>query len=221
MTLLTSWRPIDVAISLLGVVVLLLIISALTSATPSVNLANLFAFDAEGNVVTGYAIILWLFLALILRLMAAKYRTTAQTTSARAASVFSYLALFFAIDEASGLSLKIRLIILDFGVPPQNLDQDQIWIWLYGLIVLLIVAVATPGMVRLSKVSPKFLKGMAVGAVVFGASAIGLEIVPSLKSLSYEPVLEETLEMVAVIIMIWGALHGLGPFAVTDRRVDA
>ena len=56
--ILKSWKPLDVAITLGGGVVLLLIFSAATSVSGSETLAELFAFDEEGNVVTWYAALL-------------------------------------------------------------------------------------------------------------------------------------------------------------------
>jgi hypothetical protein len=217
MEILRSWKPLDVVVNLSGGVVLLLLLSGLTSVMGSETLAALFAFDEEANVVTWYAIFLWLFLAVVLRLMARKYERASRRQVARAASTLAYLAVFFSIDEAAGLSLKIRLIIQDFDMTPETLDQDQIWLFLYGSLLALILLAITPGLVELSKVSPKCVTGLAVGGAALLAAGFGFEVIPSIKSLSFEPVLEEVLELGAVILMIWGALHGLGLFQMVER----
>ncbi len=217
MEIVRSWKPLDVLVTLSGGVVLLLVLSALTSATGSETLAALFAFDKEASVVTWYAIFLWLFLAVVLTLMARKYDRASQRRVARAASTLGYLAVFLSIEEAAVVSLKIRLIIQDFDMTPKTLDQDQIWLFLYGSLLALILLAITPGLVELSKISPKCMTGLAVGGTVLLAVGLGFEVIPSIKSLSFEPVLEEALELGAVILMIWGALHGLGHIQVVER----
>ena len=220
MEILRSWKPLDVVVTLSGGVVLLLLLSALTSVTGSETLAALFAFDKEANVVTWYAIFLWLFLAVVLRLMARKYDRASRRQVARAASTLGYLAVFFSIDEAAELSLKIRLVIQEFDLTPETLDQDQIWLFLYGSLLVLILLAIAPGLVDLSKISPKSMTGLAVGGAMLLAAGYGLEVIPSIKSLSFEPVVEEALELGAVILMIWGALHGLGYIQVVERYLS-
>lgn len=216
MQILRSWRPLDVLVTLSSGVVLLLILRVLTSAIGSETVAALFAFDEEGNVVTWYAVVLWLFLVVVFRLMASKYRRERHRQLGRAASALGYLAIFFSIDEAVGLSEKIRLIIADIGMTPTTLDQDQIWLLLYGSLLLVVLAAIAPGLRDLARTSPKCMTGLTLGGVVLIAAGFGLEVVPSIKSLPFEPEFEETLELAAVILMIWGALHGLGKIQVVE-----
>lgn len=215
--ILRSWKPLDVLVTLSGGVVLLLILRVLTSAIGSETVAALFAFDEEGNVVTWYAIVLWLFLAVVLRLMASKYRRASHRQLGRAASTLGYLAVFLSLDEAAGLSAKIRLVIDDFGITPETLDQDQIWLLLYGSLLVVILVAIAPGLVDLARTSPKCMTGLALGGATLLAAGFGLEVIPSIKSLPFEPEFEEALELVAVILMIWGALHGLGRIQVLER----
>ena len=92
--ILKSWKPLDVAVTLSGGVVLLLILSAVTSAWGSETLALLFGFDEEGNIVTWYATLLWLSLAVVLRLMTSKYQRMRHHRLGRATSALAYLAVF-------------------------------------------------------------------------------------------------------------------------------
>ena len=215
--ILKSWKPLDVVITLGGGVFLLLILSAATSVSGSETLAELFAFDEEGNVVTWYAALLWLTLAFVLRLITSKYQRNSRPQLARATSALGYLAIFLSIEEATQVGLKIRLIIQEFDMTPAGLDPDQIWLLLYGSALVVMLVTISAGLAELSKIAPKCATGLAAGAAILVAAGYGLEIIPSVKSLSFEPVLEETLELAAVIVMIWGAMHGLGRTHLVER----
>ena len=100
---------------------------------------------------------------------------------------------------------------------PAGLDPDQIWLLLYGFALVVMLVAISAGLAELSKIEPKCATGLAAGAAILVAADYGLEIIPSVKSLSFEPVLEETLELAAVIVMIWGAIHGLGQTHLVER----
>ena len=97
------------------------------------------------------------------------------------------------------------------------LDPDQIWLLLYGFALVAMLVAVSAGLAELSKIEPKCATGLAAAAAILVAAGYGLEIIPSVKSLSFEPVLEETLELAAVIVMIWGAIHGLGQTHLVER----
>ena len=115
------------------------------------------------------------------------------------------------------MSSKVRLIIHGLDLTPAGLDQDQIWLILYGSVFVLILIAIAPGLSDLSKASPKCAMGIAAGGALLFAAGFVFEIIPSIKSLSFEPVLEETLELAAVVLIIWGAMRGLGPVNLVER----
>lgn len=126
--------------------------------------------------------------------------------------------IFLSVDEAAAIHEKITMAARSAGLGAVMIKGlHGAWIWLYAVIALLILGIAARPIRRLWIHYPREVRIGILGAAVFAAGAIGLEIISYIylrdgaagtTSAIYkvEVAAEEFLEMAGASIILYGSL---------------
>ena len=196
-------------LGLLGVAALLALLHAIASSSGLEVLVGYLDMDDEKTVPTWWSSVQLLLLGILLGVLA--YRQSGRDRrSGRALYFGSVFAVFFSLDEVATLHESVTRVLKRFESVPRFPGQHGIWILVYGILGLAVLAVTLPGLISFFRaersVSLKFL----VGAILFALGGVGVEIVGYYTDPSFVLV-EETLEVIGVAVMVWavyGALTG-------------
>jgi hypothetical protein len=173
----------------------------------------LFNLDAEGNLPSYFSALLLLAASAGVALIA-RLRAQHRLPHVRTLGVLAVILLFLSLDEATAIHELLS------GPVRDSLDLDGIlyyaWVIVYGAAVVVFIAVFAP---RLRQVEPMTRRLLALAVGVYLAGALGLELAQSAYTESTDgaddaiyaafTTLEETLEIAAVILLVYTILRAL------------
>lgn len=160
-----------------------------------------FDLEAERNVPTWFSSTQLLLSSVAL---AAVARIDQRHAVRRMAAVIAPFLLFFSLDEAAVLHETVTGILGRFEWLPRIGGAHGIWIFLYLGAALVASPWALPGLAELWRGTRRHALGLVVGAAVYVAGGIGVEIFEYFERGNV--LVEETLEMAGIALILVTAL---------------
>lgn len=191
---------------------MLVLLHPLADATDLEVLETTFGLNEEQSVPTWYSSIQLLALAGLLALLGAAYRRR-DSRITRTAWIGAIIAAFFSVDEVATIHESITGVLGRFDAVPTFEGGHGIWIFVYALIGIVVLVVTAPGILQIARLRARQAVWFALGALVFVAGGVGVEILSY--SGSGQIVLEEAMELLGVAIMVAASYHLIAGIAVT------
>ena len=178
------------------------------------ELVRLFDFDVEGNVPTLFSVLLLLFAALLLAVIAASRKRQAEPDAMKW-GVLAIGFLFMAIDEAA--SIDVLLILAARALLGQAAPDIFHWAWIIpGIAIVLLFALYFIGFIL--RLPPRMGYTSLLAGFLYVGGAVGCELIAEhyaklhgTRSLVYNvfAAVGESLEMAGSIIFIYALLRYL------------
>ena len=139
--IVTIGRPSEtvVLLGLLGIAALLALLHAIASSSGLEVLESYFDMVDEKTVPTWWSSVQLLLLGILLGVLAYK-QSGRDRRSARVLYFGSGFAVFFSLDEVATLHESITGVLERFEIVPRFADTHGIWILVYGIIGLTVLA---------------------------------------------------------------------------------
>jgi hypothetical protein len=204
-------RPSPRALLVLLVVILgVLVLLDLAAWVSGREAAERFSLDGEITVATWWASVQLLLLAALFAIVG---RCEARLRRRRAAwtlNVGAAVAVYFSIDETAAFHETITATFTARGSFPTFVGGLGIWIVVYVIAALGILAVTFPGILSLLSTHRTDTLLVALGGAVFVIGGVVVEEFGYLLESHGEVVIEEILEFLGIAIMVWATYRMLG-----------
>jgi len=174
---MTVWRPsprmlLSVLVTVLGVLVLL----DIAAFNSSIETGERFSLDAETALPTWWASVQLLLLSLMLGLLAVRERRAGRREAARLLTIGALVAAFFSLDETAAIHEGITKLLIDKGVFPSFTGGHGIWIFVYGIIAIAILAGTLTGVLSLLRTDRTNTMLAALGGTIFVLGGVAVEV---------------------------------------------
>lgn len=200
--------------SLLAVAGLFAVVYVLAPLTNLEILEALFDLNEEISIPTWWSSIQLLVLSALLALLA-RQKDDLGRTSTRFLWAVAAAAAFFSIDEGAAVHEAIHGLLVQFEAFPRFDGRSGTWIFVYGLLGLVLIALFLPGLVEFTRGHRRTSLRLIFGGGLFVLGGVGLEIVGHYTDQSLMDriltLVEEPMEMAGVAVMIWAIYEDLGP----------
>lgn len=170
-----------------------------------------FDMGEESTVPTWWSSVQLLLLAVLLVLLAITLRR--EGTQGKVLWVAALAFAFFSVDEVVMIHESITGFMKRFEAVPRFPGDYGIWILVYGVVGLVLLVWAIPGLVALRRRYRRESIGFAIGALIFIGGGVGVELVGYFTE--SRVLLEESMEIVGVAIMAWAVYRALYPIEVS------
>lgn len=207
---ITLKRPpaIAVLVFCVGVFVVLATLDVIGVASGK-DSARIVSLDAEVTIGTWWASAQLLALAGLLFLVGRREQHFGRSSGRLAVWLGCAVAVMLSIDETAGVHELIAGKFEERGIAFIG-DGSDTWLFLYGLILLIALVFAVPGIISLWRTDRGDLVRLLIGAILLvigGAVLGGVRVIhdPGV----WDVVFEESFEFIGVAIMVWGAYRML------------
>lgn len=168
------------------------------------------SLDGEITVATWWASAQLLLLAALFVVVALCESRLGRRKAAWTLNVGAFVAVYFSIDETAAFHETITTTFSARGLLPTFAGGHGIWILVYAVVALVILAIAFPGILSLLSSHRTDTLLVALGGAVFVTGGVFVEAVGYVMESHVEVVIEETLEFIGIAIMAWATYRMLG-----------
>lgn len=197
-------RPGALLLSLLAVAVFLVFLDSV-SWFSGVEIGGRLSLNAEASLPAWWSSFQFVLLGAALWLSALREFSANRRAAGRALAIGAVCAVYFGIDEGVAIHEGITVALVDQDWVPRFNGEFGVWVFAYAGIALVVLFFTWRGFLNLLDTDRIDTLAIASGAALFVVGGVVIEVFGYSFPSHAEVVIEETLEMVGVSVMIWGA----------------
>ncbi len=204
-------RPSPRALLMLLVVVLgVLVVLDFAAWVSGREAAERFSLDGEVTVATWWASVQLLLLGAMFGFVGLCEARLGRWKAAWTLMVGAFVAVFFSIDETAAFHETITATFTARDLMPTFVGGHGIWIFVYVVAALTILAITFPGIMSLLSTHRTDTLLVALGGAIFVVGGVVVETFGHFLGVHGEVVVEEILEFFGIAVMVWATYRMLG-----------
>jgi len=209
-------RPRTVLVVLIGIFVTLAALDVLAVSFGKNTAASLLSLDSEVTIGTWWAGVQLVGLAGLLLVLSIKESSVGHPLSVRALRLGVLVALYLSIDEVAGIHELLSVRLGREPIPLLGRDLDR-WLVLYTVVAVIVIVLASAGLVRLWRADRVNMSWLGFGAVLVLFGGVLVEQVRGVVEPGvWDVVFEESFEFVGVAVMIWASYRMLAGMTISS-----
>lgn len=184
-----------------------------------VDIGERLSLDAEASLPAWWAAVQLLLLASLLGIASVRESRADRSEASRALAVAAFGAAYLSLDESVAIHEGITTALAGRSWIPTFNGDHGVWIFVYSIIGVLLVAILWRGIASLLRTNPTDTSLVALGAALFVLGGVVIEAIGYTFPSRAQVVVEEMLEFVGVAVMVWATYRMLGDDEVRLPRI--